>query len=233
MLLTNSCTKCSSSSKSIDPYHIEAFKLSAWRLHFLNWFVFSTTYTACYVCYDNIHDYSRIHGHIIVSFRLPLFLSVELVCKRKIEFGYQLPLSRANAFVFGAGGRWFKSRAVQIDTVLPTACRDVSSNEAVLPTVAMTRRWAPANSLQASAKYSEYIEKFELLSLVFSTTIDSRVFGPSYSGFHFFRTAKKFSVCTLHEHLNRVYSGRKIVSLIGTTNARVACSFVFTRPFSN
>ena len=81
-----------------------------------------------------------------------------------------------NAFVSGAGGLRFKSQAGQIghsvangspplrksDTVLPTARHrcDISSKEAVLPG-RNDAEMGPANSLHASAYYSDYTKRFD------------------------------------------------------------------------
>ena len=53
---------------------------------------------------------------------------------------------------------------VKSDTVLPTARHrcDISSNEAVLPG-RNDAEMGPANSLHASAYYSEYNERFDLI----------------------------------------------------------------------
>ena len=57
--------------------------------------------------------------------------------------------SSRNAFVSEAGDWRFKSRAVKLDTVLPTAAT-FSSKEAVLPR-RNDAKMGPANSLHASA----------------------------------------------------------------------------------
>ena len=71
--------------------------------------------------------------------------------------------SSGNAFVSGAVGLKFRSRARQIGTVLPTARHrcNISSNGAELPK-RNDAEMGPANSLHASAYYSEYNERFNV-----------------------------------------------------------------------
>ena len=73
--------------------------------------------------------------------------------------------SSGNAFVSGAGGLRFNFRAGKSDTVLPTARHrcNISSKGAVLPG-RNDAELGPANSLHASAYYSEYNERFDLIS---------------------------------------------------------------------
>ena len=74
--------------------------------------------------------------------------------------------SSGNAFVSRAGGLRFKSPPVKSDTVLPTAGHrcDIPSKGAVLP-VSNDAEMGPANSLHASAYYSKYNERFDLIYL--------------------------------------------------------------------
>ena len=76
--------------------------------------------------------------------------------------------SSGNAFVSGAGGLTFKTQAGQSVTVLPMARHrcDISSEEAVLPG-RNDAEMGPANSLHASANYSEYNKRFDLIYLFF------------------------------------------------------------------
>ena len=75
---------------------------------------------------------------------------------------FNLRKASGNAFVSGAGGLRFKSRAGQIGHSVANGSSpcDISSKGAVLP-----RRndveIGPANSLHASAYYSEYQERFD------------------------------------------------------------------------
>ena len=63
---------------------------------------------------------------------------------------------------------------VKSDTVLPTARHrcDISSKEAVLPG-RNDAEMGPANSLHASAYYSEYNERFDLMTQFFPPKISS------------------------------------------------------------
>ena len=64
--------------------------------------------------------------------------------------------SRESGFVFRAGSQRFKSRQVKSETMLPTArhCCKISLKGAVLRAGAMmTRRWAPAKSLQMPSSF--------------------------------------------------------------------------------
>ena len=72
-------------------------------------------------------------------------------------------------FVSGAGGLRFKSRAGQIDHSVATTATtrhrcDVSSKGAVLPGFYVAEM-GPANSLHASAYYSAYNERFDVIIL--------------------------------------------------------------------
>ena len=72
--------------------------------------------------------------------------------------------SSGNAFVSGAGGLRFNLGPVKSNTVLPTARHrcDISSKEAVLPW-RNDAKMGPANSLHASAYYSDYKKIFDLI----------------------------------------------------------------------
>ena len=69
-----------------------------------------------------------------------------------------------NALVSEAGGLKFKSRTGKSITVFPTARHrcDISSKVAVLPGH-NDAEMGPANSLHASAYYSDYNQKFDLI----------------------------------------------------------------------
>ena len=82
----------------------------------------------------------------------------------KINLDEDCSWSSGKAFVSGAEGLRFKSKADQIEHNVANGLPPLQNffEGVVLPTNAMTQKWGLANLLHASAKYIENDERFDL-----------------------------------------------------------------------
>ena len=71
--------------------------------------------------------------------------------------------SNGHAFVSGAGGRRFKFRAGQIGRSVDNGLTPLGHFERIVLLGRNDAEMGPANSLHASAYYSEYNERFDLI----------------------------------------------------------------------